>query len=44
MRRTLLATTAVASMFAFGAAAQEAADPAAPAAPLDTPAWMLRPM
>jgi hypothetical protein len=38
MRRTLLATTAVASMLAFGAAAQEAADPAVPAAPMDAPA------
>ena len=31
MRRTLLATTAFASLLAFGAIAQEAADPAAPA-------------
>jgi PRC-barrel domain len=31
MRRTFLATTALASMFAFGVVAQEAADPAAPA-------------
>ena len=38
MRSTLLATTAVASMLAFGAAAQEAADPAVPAAPMDAPA------
>ena len=31
MRRSLLATTAFASLLAFGAIAQEAADPAAPA-------------
>jgi PRC-barrel domain len=36
MRRTFLATTALASMLAFGAAAQQATDPAAPA--MDAPA------
>jgi hypothetical protein len=37
MRRTLLATTAIASMLAFGAAAQQAADPA------DAPAEAVEP-
>ena len=43
MRRTLLATTAVASMLAFGAAAQEAADPAAPTAAEGCPDRRCRP-
>ena len=33
MRKTLLATTAAASLLAFGATAQQAPDPAAPSAP-----------